>query len=150
MAELGWVIVNTVRGKEDRVAWALAAKGFDAWVPKLATSHRIHRKSARRQVEELPLLSGRLFAAVPVAAEADCASVRYLDGIERDIAATTRRIASHEVALFRATVAQYNSEVRALAAINRGPKGRTRQKWKQLHDALRDLMAGDDGLDATS
>jgi hypothetical protein len=140
-----WVIVRTALAKEQFVARALIRTGFDAWVPteirmlRTLTTRRSMAHSNVRKTLEIPILPRRLFAAIPVAAEADCGSIRYLEALERDGASLALCVPSVQIARFRAEIDRINAETMALARIVQTK--RQKRVWKDMRDALQEIVA---------
>jgi hypothetical protein len=91
-----------------------------------------------RKTLELPILPKRLFAVVPVTAEADCASVRYLEALERDGASLAFSVPSAQVARFRDEIARINAETLALGIIL-SPK-KQKERWLPMKEALKEKV----------
>lgn len=140
-----WIIVKTDFRKEHYVARQIAAMGFQAWVPSqiiIVRDNRGRRVMARSQlqtVKELPILPKRLFAAVPVALQADLEAIRHLAGIERDADQRAVSVPMSQITAFRAEIDRENTASLALAQ-RAGRKQKA--KWKSLHDALLEMIEG--------
>lgn len=139
---MNWLLIRTDHAKEAYVARQIQNLGFDAWVPsqivvtRPAMSRRV-TAVANQRIKELPILPRRLFAAVPVALQAEVSKIRHLVAFERDGASDAVCVSSAEIARFRAAIDAENTAALALAQ-----KASRKQKarWKQLKDALLDLI----------
>jgi hypothetical protein len=141
---LNWLIIRCDFRKEAYVAQQIRMLGFDAWVPAqmIATRPAIARRklsAAAVQVKELPLLPKRLFAAVPVAVEADLLKIRHLVAIERDAALEPVSVPDAQIRAFRAEIDRENTATLALA---QAKSRKQKAKWRSLRDALIDLVEG--------
>ena len=79
-----WLIIRTDLAKEAYVSHAIARMGYDSWLPLIATSARICRKSKKRKLDTRPLLPKTLFAAIPEAVHGDLHSVEGFSSVWRD------------------------------------------------------------------
>jgi hypothetical protein len=140
---LTWLILRTDHGKEAYVARQVMSRGFEAWVPaqiivcRPSIARRVSAKSQLQKIKELPILPRRLFAAVPVAQEADLAGIRHLVAVERDGASEAISVPSAEIARFRAAIDAENTAALALA---QKASRKQKAKWRSLHDALLDMI----------
>ena len=135
-----YVIVRTALAKEQFVCDKILKMGFDAWVPELATSHRINRLTKRRKVEYAPVMSKTLLAAVPVAFHADLQAIRYYDSLQRDAACTALQIPGWQVKRFMDYLQSENDEIERLAADKKPVK--RKKAWVKLEPAsLADVLA---------
>lgn len=139
---MNWLIIRTDFRKEHYVAQQIKMLGFDCWVPcqMIATRPAIARRvtaKAAVQIKELPLLPKRLFAAVPVAVEADLLRIRHCVAVERDAALEPVYVPDAQIAAFRAEIDRENTAAMALA---QAKSRKQKQKWKALHDALLELV----------
>jgi hypothetical protein len=138
-----WLILRTDHGKEAYVARQIMFRGFDAWVPaqiivcRPSVARRVSAKSQLQKIKELPILPRRLFAAVPVAQEADLAGIRHLVAVERDGASEALCVPSAEIARFRAAI---DAENMAALALAQKASRKQKAKWRSLHDALLDMI----------
>lgn len=143
-----WLIIKTDLRKEDYVARQIALAGFDAWVPteliRCRTGVSRRYTNARKVIatRELPVLPKRLFAAIPVGAEADVSRIRHLVAIERDAYSLALQIPHSQIVRFRDEIDKLNREVLALAAIQ---TRKQKAKWRDLKSALQELMKPNDG-----
>lgn len=136
-----WLIVRTEAAKEHFVAKEIVRLGLgEAWVPVEIRSYRtavVRKHRGPPQTKEYPLLPKRLFAAVPVALQGVLATVRHLAAIERGSDATALQIPAHEIALFRARVAELNADTLALCKITTRKQKRA---WKSMKEALEEMI----------
>lgn len=137
-----WLIIRTDHAKEHYVAQQIAMLGFDAWVPcqiivtRPAMSRRV-TAVANQRIKELPILPRRIFAAVPVALQGEVSKIRHLVAVERDGASEAICVSSAEMTRFRAAIDAENTAAMALA---QKASRKQKQRWKQLKDALLDLI----------
>lgn len=101
-------------------------------------ARRVSAMSHVRREVHMPVLPKMLFAAVPVAAEADLAGIRHLEHIERDGQSVALRVAGNEVLRFKAEIDRLNEATRALNAIS---TRKTKQVWLNMRDALLEITA---------
>jgi hypothetical protein len=138
-----WLILRTDHAKEAYVARQIMFRGWDAWVPaqiivcRPAIARRVSAKSHLQATKELPILPRRLFAAVPVAQEADLVGIRHLVAVERDGDSRPLSVPSAEIARFRAAIDAENMAALALAT---KASRKQKQRWRSLHDALVDMI----------
>lgn len=138
-----WLIIKTDHAKEAYVARQIQNLGFDAWLPaqiivaRPSIGRRVTAKAQLRRIRELPILPRRLFAAVPVALQAELRGIRHLVAVEHDGASRPLSVPAAEIARFRAAIDAENTASLALAQ-----KASRKQKaqWRALHDALLDLI----------
>lgn len=139
-----WLIIRTDRAKELYVCRQIALAGYDAWCPmevrmvRPGIARRVSAMSHVRREVHMPVLPKMLFAAVPVAAEADIARIRHLEHIERDGQSVALRVAGNEVLRFKAEIDRLNEATRALNAIS---TRKTKQVWRNMRDALMEITA---------
>jgi len=139
-----WLILKTDFRKEHYVAAQIRHMGFAAWVPCQMISTRLgigRRKLSAPAVaiKELPVLPRRLFAAVPVALEADLLKVRHLVALERDAALDPVSVPGSQIDAFRAEIDRENTAALALASAR---SRKQKQKWRSLHEALVEMIEG--------
>jgi phage pi2 protein 07 len=133
-----WIIIRTDIAKELYVARQIALAGFDAWVPMEYRSERANRLTRkRRNITEHPVLPKRLFAAVPVTVCGELMGMRHVAAIEFDAAYNPVQIPCRQIAIFRDEIDKLNAEIMALNAI---ATRKTKAKWKNMRDALQDLV----------
>lgn len=101
MVDVPWLIIRTDLAKEAYVSHAIARMGYDSWLPLIATSARICRKSKKRKLDTRPLLPKTLFAAIPEAIHGDLHRIRHYDCIQRDTASVPFKIPAMQIATFR-------------------------------------------------
>lgn len=136
---MNWLIVRTDFRKEAYVAQQVRALGFDAWVPaqliasRPAIARRVSAKSGLRQIKELPILPRRLFAAVPVALEADLMRIRHLVAVEHDADSRPVSVPSSQIAAFKSAIDAENTAALALAT---RPNRKQKARWRSLKDGL--------------
>jgi hypothetical protein len=139
-----WLIIRTDFRKEHYVASQIRLLGFDAWVPcqmivsRPAIARRVTAKAAV-SIKELPILPKRLFAAIPVALEADLLRIRHCVAVERDAALEAVYVPDAQIAAFRAEIDRENTASLALA---QAKSRKQKAKWRSLKDALIDLVEG--------
>jgi hypothetical protein len=139
-----WLIIRTDFRKEHYVAQQIRNAGFDAWVPvqiimaRKPNSRRID-SVARYERKELPILPRRLFAAVPVALQAELEGVRHLVAIERNGQQEAICVPANQLHAFRVEIDKENA---AAMALSQTASKRQKKKWKSLHDALVELIDG--------
>lgn len=139
-----WLIIRTDHAKEHYVEQQIQNLGFDAWVPcqivvtRPAMSRRV-TAVANQRVKELPILPRRLFARIPpwLEPQGELAHIRHLIGVERNADSEPITISDAEIARFRAAVDAENTASMALA---QKASRKQKAKWKQLKDALLDLI----------
>lgn len=139
-----YLIIRTDDRKEAYVASQIVRMGFDAWTPcqieltRSRAARRFTSQKALATTKEIRILPKRIFAAVPVAMEADILKIRYCVAIERDAALAPLQAPANQVAIFRREVDMLNAETMALAKMAQGRK--TKAKWRSLKEALEGLM----------
>jgi hypothetical protein len=142
---LNWLIIRTDSRKEQYVARQVQALGFDAWVPvqliaaRPAIARRVTAKAHLSAIKEIPILPRRLFAAVPVALEADLMRIRHLVAVEHDADSRPLSVPSGQVQAFRETIDRENTAAMALA---QKASRKQKAKWRSLKDALVDMIEG--------
>jgi len=139
-----WLIVRTDFRKEAYVAAQIRGMGFAAWVPcqMIVSRPGIARRKlshAAVAIKELPVLPRRLFAAVPVALEADLLKVRHLVALERDAALDPVSVPGNQIDAFRAEIDRENTAALALASAR---SRKQKAKWRSLHEALVEMIEG--------
>jgi hypothetical protein len=139
---MNWLIIRTDFRKEAYVAAQIRNMGFPAWVPCQMISTRLgigRRKLAHPTVaiKELPVLPRRLFAAVPVALEADLLKVRHLVALERDAALAPVSVPGSQIDAFRAEIDRENT---AALALMQTQSRKQKAKWRSLKDALVEMV----------
>ena len=141
----GWMIVCTDFRKEHYVAAQIRNAGFDCWVPvQIITSRpqiarRITAKAHMQTIKELPILPRRLFAAVPVALQAELEGIRHLVAIERNADQEAISVPHSQIHAFRVTIDNENT---AALALSQRASRKQKAKWKSLHDALCEMIEG--------
>lgn len=140
-----WLIIRTDFRKEHYVAQQIRNAGFDAWVPvQIITSRpqiarRITAKAHMQTIKELPILPRRLFAAVPVALQAELEGIRHLVAIERNADQEAISVPHSQIHAFRVTIDNENT---AALALSQRASRKQKAKWKSLHDALCEMIVG--------
>jgi len=142
---LNWLILRTDFRKEAYVAAQIRGMGFAAWVPcqMIASRPGIARRKLSAPavaIKELPVLPRRLFAAVPVALEADLLKVRHLVALERDAALDPVSVPGNQIDAFRAEIDRENTA--ALALMQARNSRKQKAKWRSLHEALVEMIEG--------
>jgi hypothetical protein len=133
-----WLIIRTDHGKEAYVARQIETRlECAAWVPVEKRLARICRHSKKRVPIEHPVLPRTLFAAVPVAREADLMRIRHLSGVEHDVALVPLVVPDSQIAVFRAEIERLNAATLAQAAMS---VKKEKAKWRALKDALADVI----------
>lgn len=138
-----WLILRTDLGKEQYVADAVRRLGFDAWVPmqiiacRPAIARRVSAKAHLKAYREICLLPRRVFAAVPVALEADLLKIRHAVAVERNAALEAISVPANQIQQFRAEIDRENTAALALAT---RPSRRQKAKWRSLHEALVEMI----------
>ncbi len=136
---MNWLILRTDARKEQYVAAQLRNLGFNAWVPvqlapsRPAKTRRSMAISNVRKVTETPVIPKLLFAAVPVALEADLMRIRHLVAVEHDADSRPACVPSRQVEAFRAAIDAENTAALALAS---RPNREQKARWKSLKDGL--------------
>ncbi len=140
-----WIIIRCEVQKEFFVAAAIARKGYDAWVP--AQVVRCRGKSRRKTsakalitTEDQPILSKTLFAAIPVSAYGDIASVRYLTGLERGVDSVPYAIPASQIKVFMATIDKMNQKT--LDNVRKAMTKKQKAGWVNIKEALLALKGG--------
>lgn len=142
---MSWLIIRTDFRKEHYVAQQIRNAGFDAWVPvQIITSRpqiarRITAKAHMQTIKELPILPRRLFAAVPVALQAELEGIRHLVAIERNADQEAISVPHSQIHAFRVTIDNENT---AALALSQRASRKQKAKWKSLHDALCEMIEG--------
>lgn len=134
-----WLIVRTDFRKEHFVAAQIRNVGFEAWVPCEARTHRICRHVKRRETTYHPILPRTLFAAVPVALQAELAGVRHLDSIERNALQEAISVPSSQIHAFRVEIDKMNA---AALALSQTASRKQKAKWRDMREALAELVNG--------
>lgn len=140
-----WLIVKTDFRKEHYVAAQIRNAGFDAWVPvQIITSRpqiarRITAKAHMQTIKELPILPRVLFAAVPVALQAELEGIRHFVAIERNADQEAISVPHSQIHAFRVTIDNENT---AALALSQRASRKQKAKWKSLHDALCEMIEG--------
>ena len=138
-----WLILRTDARKEAYVARQVQSLGFEAWLPvqlvacRPQIARRITAKAQLAKIREIPILPRRVFAAIPVALQAEVSKVRHLVAIERNAAQEAISVPSSQIAAFRAEIDRENTAALALAS---RPSRKQKAKWKSLHDALCEMI----------
>lgn len=141
----GWLIIRTDYRKEHYVAQQIRNAGFDAWVPvqiiaaRPQIARRITAKAQLQTIKEIPVLPRRLFAAVPVALQAELEGVRHLVAIERNAALEAISVPFNQIHAFRVEIDRENT---AALALSQRASRKQKAKWKSLHDALVEMIDG--------
>lgn len=139
-----YLVIRTDDRKEAYVAHQIVIMGYDAWVPvqielsRPRVARRFTSAKALATTKDIRILPKRLFAAIPVALEADLLKIRYCVAVERDSSLMPLQAPANQVARFRREVDQLNAETMALARMAQTRK--TKAKWRSLKDALEGLM----------
>jgi hypothetical protein len=139
-----WILLRSDAHKEHYVARQVSLLGFSAWVPcqiiacRPQVSRRITAKAHLSKLRELPILPRRLFAEVPAWLQTELEGIRHLDGIERDAASMPLQIPPSQIASFRAEIDRENTAALALA---QKASRRQKAKWRDMKDALLDLIS---------
>lgn len=133
-----WLIIRTKRDKEQYVAKQIRNAGFDAWIPCEVRTQRICRHVKRRETTHHPILPRTLFAAVPVALQAELSGVRHLDSIERNAAQEAICVPHSQIHAFRVEIDKMNA---AALALSQTASKKQKAKWKALKDGLLEAMA---------
>lgn len=136
---MDWLIIRTKRDKEQYVAKQIRDAGFDAWVPCEAKTHRICRHVKRRETTYHPIIPKLLFAAVPVALQAELAGVRHLDSIERNAAQEAISVPANQIHAFRVEIDKMNA---AALALSQTVSRKQKAKWRDMREALAELVNG--------
>lgn len=140
-----WIILRTEARKEQYVTRQVMSMGWDAWTPtqviacRPSIARRIMSKTQLQTYREICLLPRRVFAAAPVAAEADLLRIRYAQALERNAASEALLIPDRQVREFKAEIDRENTAALALAT---RPSRKQKAKWKSLHDALVEMIQG--------
>ena len=134
-----WLIVRTDFRKEHFVAAQIRNAGFEAWVPCEARTHRICRHVKRRETTYHPIIPKLLFAAVPVALQAELAGVRHLDSIERNALQEAISVPSSQIHAFRVEIDKMNA---AALALSQTASRKQKAKWRDMREALAELVNG--------
>ena len=142
---MGWLILRTDFRKEHYVASQIGKLGFDCWVPvqiiasRPSIARRITSKAHMQTIKELPILPRRLFAAVPVALQAELEGIRHLVAIERNADQEAICVPHSQLHAFRVTIDNENT---AALALSQRASRKQKAKWKSLHDALCEMIEG--------
>lgn len=137
-----WLIVRTDARKEAFVARQVQNIGFDAWVPaqvivtRNAAGRRMTAKAVTK-VQELPILPRRVFIRSSWPCGNVAVGIRHVVDVERDSDERIIFIPDSQVAIFKAAIDEENTAALALAQ-KAGRKQKA--KWKNLRDALLDLI----------
>ena len=140
-----WLILRTDARKEQFVAQQIRNAGFEAWVPvqiiasRPHVSRRVTSKAHLQTIRELPILPRRVFAAVPVALQAELEGIRHLVAIERNADQEAVSVPSSQIHAFRVTIDNENT---AALALSQRASRKQKAKWKSLHDALCEMIQG--------
>lgn len=138
-----WLILRTDARKEAYVAQQIKNAGLEAWHPVQVIACRPHAvrkllsKSQLATYREVAILPRRVFAAVPVALQAELEGLRHLVGIERNADQEAISVPSSQISAFRAVI---DAENRAALMLSQKASRKQKAKWKSLHDALLDMM----------
>jgi hypothetical protein len=139
---MSWLIVRTDARKESYVAAQIAGHGHDAWVPAQMIPVRPHgaRKLTAKAgvtIKELPILPRRVFVQVDWHEANSFASIRHVQGVERDGEERVILIPDAQVASFRAEIDRENTSALALAQAR---SRKQKAKWRSLQEGLIDLI----------
>lgn len=139
---IDWLIIRTDFRKEHYVANQIERLGFQSWVPAqiIATRTAAGRRATAKPatvLKELPILPRRLFAAVPVALQADLDGIRHLVAIERDTASGAICVPHSQIVAFRDEIDRENT---ASLMLHQQRSRKQKAKWRSLHDALVEMI----------
>ncbi len=142
-----WIIIKTKFSKEHYVASQIRNAGFDAWHPvqviarRPAIARRVTQKAQLRAYREIAILPRRLFMRVndDLHFPFDFAAPRHMVGIETNADMEAVLIPDRQIDAFRAVI---DAENTAALALSQSASKRQRAKWKNLHDALVEMIEG--------
>jgi len=138
-----WLIIRTDFRKEAYVAQQIRNAGFDAWCPvqiiacRPAISRRIMAKTQLRAYREVSILPRRIFAAVPVALQAELEGIRHLEAIERNAALEAICVPHSQLHAFRVEIDKENT---AALALSQTASRKQKKRWRDLKEALLEMI----------
>jgi hypothetical protein len=134
-----WLILRTDFRKEHYVASQIINAGYKAWVPsrivvvRTAAGRRITAKAKDRlPTKEYPLLPGLVFAAVPVALEAELMGIKGLESVEHTADYTPALVPQRQIEIFMEAVDAANAKMKNYAAATMSKKEKA--AWVPLQD----------------
>lgn len=136
---MNWLVIRTDFRKEHFVAAQIKNAGFEAWVPCEIRTQRICRHVKRRETTYHPIIPKMLFAAVPVALQAELEGVRHLVAVERNAVQEAISVPSSQIHAFRVEIDRMNA---AALALSQTAIKKQKAKWRDLREALAELING--------
>ena len=141
-----WLIVKTDFRKEQYVASQIGKQGYDVWHPvqiiacRPAASRRVTAKAQLRAFREIAILPRRVFVRMDyIDRDTYIDAPRHVLGFEMGPEGNALRIPDQQIAAFRAVI---DAENTAALALSQKASRRQKAKWRDLKEALVELIDG--------
>ena len=144
---MSWIILRCAFRKEPYVVEALRRHGYEAWHPvqivacRPAIARRVSSKAQLRTYREIAILPKLVFVGGPDLfdreVQSELRTLRHVECLETDSEQRVVQIPAAQIAAFRATIDAENTASLALA---QKASRRQRARWKNLKDALLELV----------
>jgi hypothetical protein len=124
-----YFLIVTDPRKAPAVARAIAAFGYDAWIPHEVRFHRHRTKRSLSRMWEVPILIDAVLACVPREAHGELQRVKGFTAVWRDANRIAEAIPGDQVEAFRREVVEANARTRRAFRDLTENRPRSKRRW---------------------